>query len=88
MDQIPRIGVSCGQVTVPKHRFRSFLRELLKSHTVYSEYRERQKKERHLAKGLYLSVAFAANIGGTATLTSAGPNLILKFIMDEYVGMT
>ncbi|XP_018494261.1 solute carrier family 13 member 5 [Galendromus occidentalis] len=56
----------------------------LKNLAVFSDHHERQRKERHLAKGLYLSVAFAANIGGTATLTSAGPNLILKFIMDEY----
>ncbi|OQR66188.1 solute carrier family 13 member 5-like [Tropilaelaps mercedesae] len=59
-------------------------KEMLAEQNVYSEYRDRQKRERRLAKGLYLSVAFAANIGGTATLTSAGPNLILKFIMDEY----
>ncbi|XP_022666863.1 solute carrier family 13 member 3-like isoform X3 [Varroa jacobsoni] len=58
--------------------------EILAEHNIYSEYRRRHQRERHLAKGLYLSVAFAANIGGTATLTSAGPNLILKFIMDEY----
>ncbi|XP_022692825.1 solute carrier family 13 member 5-like isoform X2 [Varroa jacobsoni] len=59
-------------------------KEILAEHNIYSEYRRRHQRERHLAKGLYLSVAFAANIGGTATLTSAGPNLILKFIMDEY----
>lgn len=45
-----------------------------------------QHANRILSKSLYLSVAFAANIGGTATLTSAGPNLILKFVVEEFYG--
>ncbi|EEC09980.1 Na+/dicarboxylate, Na+/tricarboxylate and phosphate transporter, putative, partial [Ixodes scapularis] len=45
-----------------------------------------QQANRTLSKSLYLSVAFAANIGGTATLTSAGPNLILKFVVEEFYG--
>lgn len=45
-----------------------------------------RETSRMLSKSLYLSVAFAANIGGTATLTSAGPNLILKFVVEEFYG--
>ena len=36
-----------------------------------------------LAKGLALSVAYAANVGGIATLTGTPPNLVLKNNADE-----
>ncbi|KAL3258951.1 hypothetical protein MRX96_016619 [Rhipicephalus microplus] len=57
-----------------------------RSCSVRSEDVAKQKAQRTLSKSLYLSVAFAANIGGTATLTSAGPNLILKFVVEEFYG--
>lgn len=57
-----------------------------RSCSVRSEDIAKQKAQRTLSKSLYLSVAFAANIGGTATLTSAGPNLILKFVVEEFYG--
>lgn len=37
-----------------------------------------------LRKIFYLSIAYSANIGGTSTLTSNGPNLILRFVVDNY----
>ena len=36
-------------------------------------------------KCLSLAIAYAANIGGIATLTGTGPNLVFKNIIDEYV---
>ncbi|XP_022237472.1 solute carrier family 13 member 5-like isoform X1 [Limulus polyphemus] len=43
----------------------------------------KRQQRKTFRKILFISVAFAANIGGTATLTSAGPNLVLKFVVEE-----
>jgi sodium-dependent dicarboxylate transporter 2/3/5 len=34
--------------------------------------------------GLFLSIAYSANVGGVATLTGTTPNLVLKGSVDEY----
>ena len=44
----------------------------------YSDEKQDDKSLKKFSKGLILGVAYAANIGGTATLTGNGPNLILK----------
>ena len=37
----------------------------------------------NFCKALSLSIAYAANVGGTATLTGTGPNLVFKGVVDE-----
>ena len=53
---------------------------------LYSEEKLRDNKNlQKLSKGLMLGVAYGANIGGTATLTGTGPNLVLKGNIEKYV---
>ena len=44
---------------------------------------ERQRVAKDLGKALVLGVAYAANIGGMATLTGTGPNLVLAGQVSE-----
>ncbi|CAG2162894.1 unnamed protein product [Oppiella nova] len=43
----------------------------------------RSAKNDKLRRLLYISIAYSATIGGTTTLTSNGPNLVLRFVLDE-----
>ena len=38
-----------------------------------------------LAKALSLSIAYAANIGGTGSMIGSSPNLVLKGQIEKYV---
>ena len=43
-----------------------------------------KKTSRKLKKGILLGICYAANIGGTGTLTGSSTNLVLNAIYKEY----
>lgn len=46
-------------------------------------HRKKDKEFTMMAKGLSLSVSYAANCGGMASLTGTAPNLVLRSTLDE-----
>ena len=55
------------------------------SRLLTDEEREEIRKFRSMNKALRLCVCISANVGGTATITGTGPNIIIQGQMDEYV---
>lgn len=50
---------------------------------VYVRRKRREESTKKMSKGFALCVAYAANIGGVATLTGTPPNLILQGQADK-----
>ena len=48
--------------------------------------KDQTKNNRNIRVMIYLSIAYAANTGGTGTLTGTGPNLVLKGIVGTLFG--
>lgn len=54
-----------------------------KEHSNKDDRRHRKQMD-YIKRLLYICVAYSATIGGTTTLTSNGPNLVLRFVLDEF----
>ncbi|XP_013794245.1 solute carrier family 13 member 5-like [Limulus polyphemus] len=82
MDIVPiDIGHTSLQVKPPKSEKEKHTRD--SRHNGAEKRRNTADDINILRKALFLSVAYSANIGGTATQIGTGPNLVMKGLMEE-----
>ena len=62
------------------------MKELNKQENSNPAHRANPENQRRIKVMIYLSIAYAANTGGTGTLTGTGPNLVLKGIVGTLFG--
>ena len=60
-----------------------FIFRIADNNTGNEDYSKEDAQFTQMCKGATLCVAYAANIGGTATLTGTAPNLVVKGQVDE-----
>lgn len=77
-------SVKTASTTAAASRFSSSVPiEIVAAQEVLEKERDHERRKQLVRRSLFLGVAYAANIGGTGTLTGTGTNLVLTGLMEE-----